>query len=150
MDDINNVISGVFDFSNLSDMEVRVLNPLEWAYIGDAVYELYVRSHTLSLKKGGIHEHHIESVKFAKAKSQAKMLISIMPHLSLEEQDIVRRGRNTKTNHIPKNADVLEYRQATAFEALIGYLYLSRKYSRVSEIMKMVFEIDKSDVKIEN
>ncbi|HBN27925.1 MAG TPA: Mini-ribonuclease 3, partial [Clostridiaceae bacterium] len=112
---------------------------------GDAVYELYVRSHTLSLKKGGIHEHHIESVKFAKAKSQAKMLISIMPSLSSEEQDIVRRGRNTKTTHIPKNAGVLEYRRATAFEALIGYLYLSRKYSRVSEIMKMVFEIDEQE-----
>ncbi len=71
--------------------------------------------------------------------------MSIMPRLSSEEQDIVRRGRNTKTNHIPKNADVLEYRQATAFEALIGYLYLSRKYSRVSEIMRMVFEIDEQE-----
>lgn len=127
-------------YINLEEMEIRMLNPLVWAYIGDAIYEAFVRSHIISNTKKSAHALHIESIKFVKAKAQAQILEELMPSLTEEEQDIVRRGRNTKAGHIPKNADVMDYRLATALEALIGYIYLMKRFERLDEIMDIIFK----------
>lgn len=120
--------------------DARMMNPLVWAYIGDAVYEVYVRSYIISKGRKSSFELHRESIKYVKAEAQSSILEMLTESLSEEERNIVRRGRNTKTYHVPKNADVIDYRRATALEALIGYLYLMKRYERLDEIMKMILE----------
>lgn len=117
--------------------EVNQMSPLTWAYVGDCVYELYIRTKLVETTKLKPHELHIKSVKYVKAKAQAETLKKLETILTEEEKEIVRRGRNTQTHHIAKNASMQDYMYATAFEALIGYLYLTKQDDRLSEIMKM-------------
>lgn len=121
--------------SKKTEQDVNLMSPLTWAYIGDAVYELYIRTDLVNRTSYKPNKLHIETIKFVKAKAQAELLYKIQDNLTIEEKDIVRRGRNTKTNHIAKNSNVQEYMNATAFEALIGYLYLCNKMARIREIL---------------
>ena len=116
---------------------VNQMSPLTWAYVGDCVYELYIRTKLVDTTKLKPHELHIKSVKYVKAKAQAETLKKLETILTEEEKEIVRRGRNTQTHHIAKNASMQDYMYATAFEALIGYLYLTKQDDRLFEIMKM-------------
>ena len=118
--------------------EVELMSPLTWAYIGDAVYELYIRNKLINETNLKPHKLHIEAIKYVKAKSQAEKLNEIYESLIDEEKDIVRRGRNTQNHHLPKNSNVQEYMYATAFEALIGYLYLTKQHTRLKEILDKV------------
>ena len=99
--------------------EVELMSPLTWAYIGDAVYELFIRNKLINETNMKPHKLHIEAIRYVKAKSQAEKLSEIYESLTDEEKDIVRRGRNTQNHHLPKNSNVQEYMYATAFEALI-------------------------------
>ena len=117
--------------------EVNQMSPLTWAYVGDCVYELYIRTKLVDTTKLKPRELHIKSVKYVKAKAQAETLKKLETILTEEEKEIVRRGRNTQTHHIAKNASMQDYMYATAFEALIGYLYLTKQDDRLFEIMKM-------------
>ena len=117
--------------------EVNQMSPLTWAYVGDCVYELYIRTKLVDITKLKPHELHIKSVKYVKAQAQAETLKKIETILTEEEKEIVRRGRNTQTHHIAKNASMQDYMYATAFEALVGYLYLTKQDDRLSEIMKI-------------
>ena len=119
---------------NRTKQEVDLMSPLTWAYIGDAVYELFIRNKLINETNLKPHKLHIEAIKYVKAKSQAEKLNEIYEMLTDEEKDIVRRGRNTQNHHLPKNSNVQEYMYATAFEALIGYLYLTKQNSRLREI----------------
>ena len=112
-----------------------MLSPLVWAYVGDAVYELYIRTHLINNSNAKPHKLHVESIKYVKAKAQADILKKLQDILTDEEKDIVRRGRNTENHHVAKNANVADYAQSTAFEALIGYLYLSKNDDRLKEIL---------------
>ena len=114
--------------------EVDLMSPLTWAYIGDAVYELFIRNKLINETNMKPHKLHIEAIKYVKAKSQAEKLNQIYEFLTDEEKDIVRRGRNTQNHHLPKNSNVQEYMYATAFEALIGYLYLTKQNARLREL----------------
>ena len=118
--------------------EVELMSPLTWAYIGDAVYELFIRNKLINETNLKPHKLHIEAIKYVKAKSQAEKLKEIYETLTDEEKDIVRRGRNTQNHHLPKNSNVQEYMYATAFEALIGYLYLTKQHTRLKEILDKV------------
>ena len=122
---------------NKENEDVNLMKPLVWAYIGDSIYELYIRMHLVNTTKLDPHRLHIETIKYVKAKAQAETLLKIQDNLTDEEKDIVRRGRNAKVYHMPKNAEMVDYKYATAFEALIGYLYLSKQDSRLKEILKM-------------
>ncbi len=115
--------------------EINLLSPLTWAYIGDCVYELYIRTILVNKTNLKPHKLHIETIKYVNAKSQAKFLENIQNKLTEEEKDIVRRARNAKNHHLPKNVEVQEYKLATAFEALIGYLFLTKNYERIEEII---------------
>ncbi|CDC31741.1 cOG1939: Ribonuclease III family protein [Clostridium sp. CAG:508] len=117
--------------------EVNQMSPLTWAYVGDCVYELYIRTKLVDTTKLKPHELHIKSVKYVKAQAQAETLKKLETILTEEEKEIVRRGRNTQTHHIAKNASMQDYMYATAFEALIGYLYLTKQDDRLFEMMKM-------------
>ena len=119
-----------------SQTDINMLSPLTWAYIGDAVYELYIITNLVNNTKLKPNKLHIESIKFVKAKAQAELLKRIENKLTEEEKDIVRRGRNAENHHLPKNADPADYMYATALEALIGYLYLTKKDERLKEILQ--------------
>ena len=118
--------------------EVNMMSPLTWAYIGDCVYELYVRQELVNKTSLKPHNLHIEAIKYVKASKQAEILNTIMNKLTDEEKDIVRRGRNAQNHHLPKNASIQDYMYATAFEALIGYLYLTKKDERLKEILGLI------------
>ena len=120
--------------------DARLLSPLVWAYVGDSVYELYVRTRLVNSSNAKPHKLHLESIKYVKAKSQADILDRIKDKLSEEELEIVRRGRNTENHHVAKNASVADYSQSTGFEALIGYLYLTKNDERLKEILDMCID----------
>ena len=116
--------------------DTRELNPLQMAYIGDTVHDLYVRS--LLLARGmTVGRMHRQAVRMVSAHAQAKMLEAIEPELTDGEADVARRGRNAQAKHAaPKNADPADYSHATGLEALWGYLYLSGQTQRLDELMK--------------
>lgn len=122
------------------ERDINQISPLTWAYVGDCVFELYIRTNLVNITNLKPHDLHIKAIGFVKAKSQAKMLENITEFLTDEEKDIVRRGRNAENHHLPKNANIQEYMYSTAFEALIGYLYLSKKTKRVEEIIEMAIK----------
>lgn len=118
----------------------HLLNPVVLAYIGDAVFELMVRQFLVSLPNHKPHHLHKEATLFVSAKAQKSLLEKWMPLLSEEEADMVRRGRNTKSGTPPKNADPGDYRHATALECLVGYLYYTKRNSRLQQLMEVAFE----------
>ena len=118
-----------------NETEVNLMSPLVWAYVGDSVYEVFIRTHLVETTKLKPHKLHIEAIKYVKAKAQAEMLEKLQDMLTDKEKDIVRRTRNTENHHVPKNADPTDYMYATAFEGLIGYLYLSGQTERLNEIL---------------
>ena len=120
------------------EIDVNMMSPLTWAYIGDCVYELYVRQELINKTNLKPHRLHIEAIRYVKASKQAEILQKISDRLTEEEKDIVRRGRNAENHHLPKNASVQDYMYSTAFEALIGYLYLTKKDERLKEILSYI------------
>lgn len=125
----------------LTIKDSKLLNSLALAYIGDAVYEIYVRHYLLA--KGNIRPNqlHNQAKTFVSAKAQASTLHHFfsLEFLTEEEQAVLRRGRNAKSGTIPKNTDVQTYRYSTAFEALIGYLYLEKRHERLEELIQKSF-----------
>lgn len=122
------------------EKDLGQLSPLVLAYVGDAVYELYVRLHVISQGAAKVDKLHQQSTSLVNASAQANFVHQLEGMLTDEEKNIVRRGRNAKGMHVPKNAEVLDYRLSTGFEALIGYLYLAKKEARLQEIMEYIFK----------
>lgn len=118
-----------------NETEVNLMSPLVWAYVGDSVYEIFIRTHLVETTKLKPHKLHIETIKYVKAKAQAERLQKLQDILTDKEKEIVRRTRNTENHHVPKNANPTDYMYATAFEGLIGYLYLSGQDDRLKEIL---------------
>jgi len=125
----------------LSAEDIAMLSPLQLAYIGDSVYELLVRTYLLN-KGLVVKELHKATIKYVKAKSQAKIIHALEDSLTDHEQTLVKKGRNAKTNTVPKNADMIDYKYATGLEALFGYLYLTCQDKRISELFQMISIID--------
>lgn len=119
----------------------RLIPPIALAYIGDAVYEVAVRQYLLSKANMRPNHLHRSATKLVSARAQSRILTSIEAELTEEEQDVVRQGRNAKSGSVPKNADVLEYRHATAFECLIGYLYSSSQHDRMVQLIGLGIEL---------
>ena len=123
------------EIKNYSEAEVRELSPLTLAYIGDAAFEILVRSEILDLRKNP-NKLHKESIKYVRAKGQRELFEKIENQLTEEEFKIFKRGRNAKSHTVPKNADPIDYRIATGVEALFGYLYLLKRYERIRDLFK--------------
>ncbi|MBH9968094.1 ribonuclease-3 family protein [[Bacillus] enclensis] len=123
-------------------IDAKQINALALAYMGDAVYETYVRQ--LLLTKGKIkpNQLHRAATNYVSAKAQAASLKKLFDEdlLSEEEINIVKRGRNAKSGSVPKNTDVQTYNHSTAFEALIGYLFLLNRTERLEELITIIFE----------
>ena len=121
----------------MKEIDVNQMSPLVWAYIGDSVYEQYIRNYLVTNTKYKPHKLHIEATKFVKASAQASILLKLENVLTEEEKEIVRRTRNTENHHVAKNASVQDYMYATAFEGLIGYLHLTKQKERLSQILEL-------------
>ncbi|WP_416829416.1 Mini-ribonuclease 3 [Ectobacillus polymachus] len=124
-------------------VDAKQLNSLALAYMGDAVYEQYIRHHLLM--QGAIRPNHLHrtATKYVSAKAQAKIILTLIEseQITEEELDVVKRGRNAKSGSVPKNTDVVTYRYSTAFEALLGYHYLSGNMERMEELVKQSINI---------
>ena len=120
-------------------MNINCINVLALAYLGDAVYEVYIREKLINKGINNVDKLQTESVKYVSAKGQANILDKLIDNnfLSDEEIEIVKRGRNYKRSSHPKNTDIITYKCSTGFEALIGYLYLTNK-DRLNEILNQV------------
>ena len=116
--------------------KIEMMSPLTWAYVGDSIYEVYIRTYLIETTNLKPHKLHIKAINYVKAQAQAETLKNIYDDLTEKEQDIVRRGRNAENHHLPKNANVQDYMYSTAFEALIGYLYLTKQNDRLKEILE--------------
>lgn len=123
-------------------MNTRNINIITLAYMGDAVYEVYIRKALIEKNIALVDDLQKVAINYVSAKSQSKILNLLIDNnvLTLEEMDIVKRGRNYKRASHPKNTDILTYKNSTGFEALIGYLYLSNNIERLDEIMNIVLE----------
>ncbi len=125
---------------------MKNLNTTALAYMGDAVYECYIRLHVLKSGKANVDVLHKTAVKYVRAEGQATALKKIFDTLSTEEQALVKRARNRKIISKPKNADPVTYKTATAFEALIGDLYLSGCRERLEELIEKAIDAIDSEV----
>ena len=121
-------------------MNIDSINVIALAYVGDAVFELYIRERLISLGLCKVDDLQRHAVSYVSAKGQKEILRSLIDNnvLSDKELDIVKRGRNNKRSIHPKNTDILTYKLSTGFEALIGYLYLEKNYERLEEIFKCI------------
>ena len=117
-------------------MEYKNYNSIALAFMGDAVFEQFVRERILHGGTVGADKMHRAAVRYVKAAAQEQALRAMMQELTEEELSVVRRARNHKITSKPKNADPVTYKMATAFEALVGYLYLSGQKDRLAEIME--------------
>lgn len=137
----NSIHNTVCDaFSEVKSIEPHLLSPLTLAYIGDTVFDLYIRSYLLHFSNAKVHGLHMRAIKSVCAQAQAKAYEIISPTLSEDEKTIFRRGRNAHNNTYPKHATIQEYKIATGLETLLGYLYLTGQDARMTEIMKQVLD----------
>ena len=123
-------------------MNVLEINVLVLAYLGDTIYENYVRRHLINSGIGNVNDLQKNATNYVSAVNQAKFLTEMMDlnFLSSEELDVVKRARNYKTTSHPKSCDIITYKYATGLEALIGYLDLKNNKERIDEIMKFILE----------
>lgn len=122
-----------------NETEINMMSPLTWAYVGDSVYEMYVRTYLSNTTNLNPHKLHVLAIKYVKASAQANILHQL--DLTDDEKEIAKRGRNTENHHLPKNASIQEYMYSTAFEALIGYLFLTKQKERLESILKQSIKI---------
>lgn len=127
--------------TNLSGEDITMLSPLQLAYLGDSVYELLIRTYLLK-KEFNVNELHKATIKYVRAKAQSDIIHRISDLLTEEEMTYVKKGRNAKSNTTPKNADLLDYKYATGFECLFGYLYLTNQDSRIGEIFNYIIKLE--------
>jgi len=126
-------------FTN-DNINPKEYSPLALAYIGDTVYDLFIRTKVLAKGNRHVTEMHKEAVSFVKAHSQSVSAYAIEEVLTEDELRVLKWGRNAKSNTTPKNADVTEYRMATGFETLVGYLYLSGEDERLSYLLNLSYD----------
>ena len=122
---------------DIGEVDIRTYSPLAFAYIGDGIYDLVIRSIVVGRGNTKVNDLHHRTSMIVRAHTQAEMIEKLLPFLTEEEQDVYRRGRNAKSYTVAKNATVTDYRKATGFEALMGYLYLQDDFKRIVELVKL-------------
>ena len=142
-------IDGLHEIKEIFDckeQDIRSFSPLTLAYIGDAVYDLVIRTIVVERGNKAANVLHKTTVKYVNAAAQAAIIQAVLDVMTEEELAVYMRGRNAKSNTMAKNASVEDYRKATGMEALIGYLYLSNRFHRVLELVKLGMEIGRAHV----
>lgn len=130
-------------------MNVLEINVLVLAYLGDTIYEDYVRKHLIYQGIGNVNDLQTASINYVSAKAQAGFLMKLIEgnYFSEEELSVIKRARNYKSNSHPKNCDIVTYKHATGLEALLGYLELSNRHDRIEEIMNYILGKSSDSIK---
>ena len=124
----------------IADVDIRTYSPLTLAYIGDGIFDVVIRSIVVGRGNTPVNQLHHKTSHIVKAQSQAMMAEVLLDEMTDTEKDIYRRGRNAKSHTMAKNATVMDYRSATGFEALMGYLYLTDEMDRILELISIALE----------
>lgn len=132
----------------LGEIDVRTYSPLTLAYIGDAIYDLIIRTILVEQGNAQANKLHRRASELVKAPTQSEMIEKLKPYLTEEEKSIYRRGRNAKSVTTAKNATIAQYRRATGFEAVMGYLYLQGKLKRIIDLIKIALEPESERQKV--
>ena len=138
--------SYIRDCFGVKEVDIRTYSPLALAYIGDGIFDLVIRSVVVGRGNTRASQLHRRTSEVVKAHTQAEMIRVLEPMLSEEEAEVYRRGRNAKSPTMAKNATMSDYRNATGFEALMGYLYLSDRFDRILELTKTA--VDRLELKL--
>ena len=125
------------DIFHIEHGQPELYSPLALAYIGDSVFDIMIRTMEVSQVNKQVNKYHKDFSKIVCAPAQAKMIMALKEHLTEEERDIYKRGRNANSYTKAKNATRTEYRKATGFEAVLGYLYLKEDFERLKDVVKM-------------
>lgn len=134
------------DKFNIEPKDIRTYSPLTLAYIGDAIFDVVIRSILVNKGNTPVNKLHQRASQIVKATTQAAMIISLMDELTDEERDWYRRGRNSKPHTKAKNASTMDYLEATGFEAVMGYLYLTGDMDRICELVNRGIELTGLDI----
>ena len=122
---------------DLKDVDLNTYSPLVLAYIGDCVFDLIIKSMMINKGNNKVHKLHEMTSSYVQASSQSFMMRAMQEHLTETEHAVYRRGRNAKSVSPAKNQSITDYRRATGFEALLGYLYLNKEYKRLVDLVKI-------------
>lgn len=133
----NQLLDDIHNLFQISQKEINSYSPLTLAYLGDAVFEIIIRTIIVEKKSGTVKSLHRQSSDLVNAKAQAELMSRIMSTLTEQEISIYKRGRNAKSHSVAKNANIHDYRNATGFEALMGYLYLNGEMERLLELIQL-------------
>ena len=134
---IDSYIRSRFD---IPDVDIRTYSPLTLAFIGDGIYDLIIRTMIVGMGNTRASQLHQHTSHLVKAHSQSVMIEHMLPHMTDEEAAVYKRGRNAKSPTMAKNATMGDYRRATGFEALMGYLYLSDRLERIVDLIQIGLE----------
>ena len=121
----------------MQEVDIKTYSPLALAYIGDCIFDLIIKSLVLNQGNKQVQKMHKETSRIVQASAQSLMMREIQKHLTEEEHAIYKRGRNAKSVSPAKNQSITDYRRATGFEALLGYLYLKKEWKRMLELVKI-------------
>lgn len=136
-----NLIEQITDVFECKEQDVRAYSPLTLAYIGDAIYDLVIRSVVVERANRSANDLHKKTIRYVKAETQSAMIMALQEELTEEEVAVYKRGRNAKSHTMAKNASMSDYRKATGFEALMGYLYLTGETDRLLYLVKRGIEL---------
>lgn len=131
-----NLTNSMWEHLQLGDIDPKTMSPLVLAYIGDSIYDLAVRTFVISKGNMQVNKLNRHACSLVKAEMQSKMVGFLEPLLKSNEEAVYKRGRNAKSYTSAKNASITDYRRATGFEALMGYLYLNGEYNRMMELIR--------------
>lgn len=143
----DNLTSDIWDVLGLKSVSPRQFSPLVLAYIGDSIFDLVVKTKIVAAGNTQVNKMNRVASSIVKAESQSKMIGYLEDKLTEEEESVYKRGRNAKSYTSAKNASISDYRRATGFEALMGYLYLSGRYERMCELIKDALDWLENDKK---
>lgn len=141
-------VSYMNELFQMEEVDIRAYSPLTLAYIGDSIYDLVIKSLVINEGNKQVSKLHQETSKLVQASAQSLMMRTMQEHLTEEEHAVYKRGRNAKSVSPAKNQSITDYRRATGFEALLGYLYLRKDYKRLLDLVKIgidSLESDKAD-----
>ena len=136
-DHLNDYLNAKF---GIESKDIRTYSPLTLAYIGDAIFDVVIRSILVNEGNTAVNKLHKKASDIVKAGTQAAFVKALMDDLTEEEKDIYRRGRNSKPHTKAKNATTMDYLDATGFEAVVGFLYLTDNMDRICELVKLGIE----------
>ena len=140
MNQSDNLLQEIHNHFPTEKKDIRSYSPLKLAYLGDAVFEIIIRTLITEYTEGPVKNLHKRTSALVNAGAQAKLAAAMQEHLTEDEKSAFRHGRNAKASSVAKHADIHDYRNATGLEALFGYLYLTGRSERATELLKYAFE----------